>query len=118
MSQDPRVERAKAAIHWAKFYNLRQRCDRVASWLIVAFCISVPTFLSGMAIAVNISDFYGTMIAIPAAAVGLSSGLAYLSLLFMRDVIGRLPLQFSLRSLLIATTLVAVGLGLIVWLSH
>lgn len=41
-----------------------------------------------------------------------------LPLLIAVVVAGWLPWQFSLRSLLITTTLVAVGLGLIVWASQ
>jgi hypothetical protein len=36
---------------------------------------------------------------------------------FVRGLIARIPYRFSLRTLLIATTLVAVTLGLLVWLA-
>ena len=40
----------------------------------------------------------------------------YWALVTLAGIFARLPFRFSLRSLLIATTLVAVGLGVVVWL--
>ena len=117
MPHDPRLIRAKAAIRRARAYNLSQRINRVAFWSAVTFFVCVPLFILGVYITVRKSEFYGSLILYPAMVLGFLSGLAYPNLLVLRNTLatGRVPQQFSLRTLLMAITLGCIGLGMLVW---
>ena len=72
MPVDPRTIRAKAAIRRARLYTWSNRLVR---WLPNVFVAAVLLFVTAIWIAVKKSEFYGTIFAIPTAAIGLLAGI-------------------------------------------
>jgi hypothetical protein len=98
--------------------QLAHRCNRIAKWLLISFFIAVPLFLTGAWIGAKHSEFYGTLLAVPAAVVVLLSGLAYPWPLMFRELFasGRDPLRFSLYQLLSIITGASIAMGMIIYL--
>jgi hypothetical protein len=94
-------------------------CDRGAPLFLMSFLICLFLFFVSLWIILTQSEFYGTIVINRVIVVGILSCLAYPWALFLRDAIlkGRKSWRFSLRALLITTTLVAVVLGLIIVLN-
>ena len=115
MPVDHRIQRAKTAIRKARLYTW---CNRLVRWLPSVFCISVTLFLAAVWIAAKRSEYYGTILAIPTAAIVLFSGLAYPWSLALRDMLdrGQWPWRFSLFRLLWMITSVSIAMGMLVFI--
>ena len=72
----------------------------------------------GAWIAYSQSEYYGTLIATPAALLVLLSGAGYPGVLMIRDVslYGHKPRRFSLLQLLGALTGASIGWGMLMYL--
>jgi hypothetical protein len=100
--------------------RLASYCDTAARWLVTAFCTSFLLLIAAAFVMAKLSADWGTITAILPSVVLFVSGLSYPLVIIIRDLAlsDRIPWQFSLRALLIATTLIAVVLGIIVWMSR
>src|SRR5262245_35290938 len=112
MLVDPRIARAKAAIRRARLYTW---CNRLIRWLPNIYCAFVLLFLAGVWVAVKRSEYYGSILALPTAAAGLLSGLAYPCSLILRDSLDRGGKfwRFNLRYLLSVMTGAAIVMGVL-----
>ncbi len=114
MPVDPRTLRARAAIRRARLYTWSNRLVR---WLPNVFVTAVLLFVTAMWIAAAKSEFYGTILAIPTAAIVLLTGVAYPWSLALRDWVdrGQPPLRFRLSHLFWLTTEASIVIGLLVY---
>jgi hypothetical protein len=110
---DPRRSRALAAINAVRDERLAGYCHRVAKWTLFVFCFSVAIFLTGIWVAVQKSEFYGSILALPAAITGMLAGIVHPLALAIRDAAkrGHRPWRFSLRRLLWVITWVSLDIG-------
>lgn len=112
MQIDPRVQRARAAIRRARLHTWSSRLIR---WLPHMFWVSVVLFFTAALALVHYNEYYGSLLAIPVAAVILLSGVGYPLALLVREVNDRgLKLwRFSMLSVLVIMTDAAIVMGLL-----
>jgi hypothetical protein len=114
MKVDPRIKAAKAAIRRARLYNW---VSRVARWSLAVFFISLPALFAAFWVASRKDDDYTIVVGMSAVACVLLSGVTHLVSVMLREMLlfGWIGWHFSVRSLLIFITLVAVILGFITY---